>query len=123
MMVFTMVILIHYVQNGISVRGSGEFFADSPHEQAKMCGMLYKYVWFIITAIFSVITVSRLFFFISCLPFYLLACLTCFAIIGNNELVSCPKFYCLTGVQPLSALEQRALRFSLIDYNIHFGVH
>jgi hypothetical protein len=43
--------------------------------------------------------------------FYLFACLTCFVIIGSNEPVSCPKFYCPTGVYPLSALEQHAVRF------------
>jgi hypothetical protein len=63
------------------------------------------------------------FFFCSLFPmffFYLFACLTCFAIIGNNELVSCPKFCCRVEVCPLSALEQHALRFAVIDYNIRF---
>jgi hypothetical protein len=69
------------------------------------CGCYYRQY------IFSLFSLS--------LFFYLFACLTCFVIIGSNEPVSCPKFYCRTGVYPLSALEQHALRFAVIDYNIH----
>ena len=93
-------------------------FTNRP-KYLEFCSMFATYsdmLWLAITAIVNVITVNTFFFV---LFFYLFACLTCFVIIGSNEPVPCPKFYCRTGVYPLSALEQHALRFAVIDYNIH----